>query len=53
LGLQDVKGTLNADADLLVLDAVECEDGNRRLVVEKVFKFGVNVFDLSDNAFGA
>lgn len=47
LGLEDVKGTLkaDADADLLVLDAKEGADGTRVLEVEQVWKFGVLIHD--------
>lgn len=54
LGLQDVKGSLkaDADADLLVLDAIEGGDGKRSLNVEQVWKFGTKVFDADDETFG-
>jgi len=47
LGLQNVKGTLKegADADLVVLDLQETEGGEKKLVVDEVWKFGVRVFD--------
>jgi N-acetylglucosamine-6-phosphate deacetylase len=53
LGLQGVKGSLDADADadLLVLDAME-EDGKRELKIEQVWKFGLQVYDAADDAFG-
>ncbi|TKA23337.1 hypothetical protein B0A50_07545 [Salinomyces thailandicus] len=54
LGLRGVKGTLDADADadLLVLDARESEDGTRSLKVEQVYKFGTLVYDDSDEGGG-
>jgi N-acetylglucosamine-6-phosphate deacetylase len=47
LGLEDIKGTLKegADADLVVLDLHEAGSGEKRLVVDEVWKFGVKVFD--------
>ena len=50
LGLKHQKGTLapDADADLLVLDAVESADGTRELKVEQVWKFGVKLYDTTD-----
>ncbi|KAH7077976.1 hypothetical protein BKA63DRAFT_509432 [Paraphoma chrysanthemicola] len=47
LGMQDVKGTLKegADADLVVLDLQEAVGGEKKLVVDEVWKFGVKVFD--------
>lgn len=47
LGLEDVKGTLKegADADLVVLDLQEAVGGERKLVVDEVWKFGVKVSD--------
>jgi N-acetylglucosamine-6-phosphate deacetylase len=47
LGLDDVKGTLKegADADLVVLDLQEAGNGERKMVVDEVWKFGVKVFD--------
>ncbi|KAK6420972.1 N-acetyl-glucosamine-6-phosphate deacetylase [Oleoguttula sp. CCFEE 5521] len=47
LGLDGVKGCLEAgaDADLVVLDAVESGKGEKRIEVEQVWKFGVNVYD--------
>jgi N-acetylglucosamine-6-phosphate deacetylase len=47
LGLEDVKGTLKegADADLVVLDLHEAGNGEKKLVVDEVWKFGVKVFD--------
>lgn len=48
LGVEDVKGTLKkgADADLVVLDLQEgMVGGERKLVVDEVWKFGVKVFD--------
>lgn len=46
LGLQDVKGTLNAgaDADLVVLDDTDSDTGPT-LTVDQVWKFGVKIFD--------
>lgn len=54
LGLQDVKGSLtaDADADLLVLDATEDAGGKRTLTVEQVWKFGTKVHDAADDTFG-
>jgi N-acetylglucosamine-6-phosphate deacetylase len=47
LGVQDVKGTLKegADADLVVLDLQGEESGEKKLVVDEVWKFGVKVFE--------
>lgn len=48
LGLDKVKGTLleGADADLVVLDLQEGDAaGERKFVVDQVWKFGVKVFD--------
>jgi N-acetylglucosamine-6-phosphate deacetylase len=47
LGLGHVKGTLEegADADLVVLDLQEGADGEKKLVVDEVWKFGCKVFD--------
>jgi N-acetylglucosamine-6-phosphate deacetylase len=47
LGVQDVKGTLKegADADLVVLELQEVEDGEKKVVVNEVWKFGVRVFE--------
>ncbi|CAI9636360.1 n-acetylglucosamine-6-phosphate deacetylase [Alternaria burnsii] len=47
LGLQGIKGTLEegTDADLVVLDLQEDEGGEKKLVVDEVWKFGVRVFD--------
>ena len=49
LGLQHVKGTLNegADADLVVLELQDGVEGERKLVVDEVWKFGVKVFAAS------
>ncbi|KAG9379223.1 n-acetylglucosamine-6-phosphate deacetylase protein [Pyrenophora tritici-repentis] len=46
LGLQGVKGSLRegADADLVVLDLRDGAEGERRVVVDEVWKFGVKVF---------
>lgn len=45
LGLEGVKGTLmeGADADLVVLDLQATADGEKKLVVDEVWKFGVRV----------
>jgi N-acetylglucosamine-6-phosphate deacetylase len=50
LGLEDVKGTLKegADADLVVLDLQETVVGEKRLVVDEVWKFGCKVFHRTD-----
>jgi N-acetylglucosamine-6-phosphate deacetylase len=47
LGLQDVKGCLQAgaDADLVVLDDIVSNDGLQTLKVDQVWKFGDCVFD--------
>lgn len=48
LGLEDMKGTLKegADADLVVLDLQDgAVGGEKKIVVEEVWKFGVKVFD--------
>ncbi|WPG98888.1 carbohydrate esterase family 9 protein [Acrodontium crateriforme] len=47
LGMEKEKGTLKpeADADLLILDAIESADGKKELKVEQVWKFGVKVYD--------
>ncbi|KAF2788486.1 carbohydrate esterase family 9 protein [Melanomma pulvis-pyrius CBS 109.77] len=53
LGLQDVKGSLKegADADLVVLDLQEeKEEGEKKLVVEQVWKFGEKVFERDGSA---
>lgn len=54
LGLAHVKGTLSpgADADLLVLEDREDEDGTKTLSVEKVWKFGTLVHDATDEKAG-
>lgn len=46
LGLEGVKGTLRegADADLVILNLQATEDGEKKLVVDEVWKFGVKVF---------
>lgn len=51
LGLTGVKGTLDedADADLVVLDVQEVEGGEKKLVVDQVWKFGVKVSDKDKN----
>jgi N-acetylglucosamine-6-phosphate deacetylase len=50
LGVEKTKGTLeeDADADLLVLDAIEEADGTRRFEVDQVWKFGVLVHRRSE-----
>jgi N-acetylglucosamine-6-phosphate deacetylase len=53
LDLQDVKGTLNegADADLVILSSQDgAVGGERKLVVDEVWKFGVKVFDKVQSA---
>lgn len=47
LGLAGVKGTLDndADADLCVFSEETGEDGEPKLVVDQVWKFGTKVFD--------
>ncbi|CAO2647749.1 Nn.00g086710.m01.CDS01 [Neocucurbitaria sp. VM-36] len=47
LGMQHTKGTLKegADADLVVLELQDGAEGERKLVVDEVWKFGVKVFD--------
>jgi N-acetylglucosamine-6-phosphate deacetylase len=47
LGLAGVKGSLenDADADLCVFSEEEGENGERKLVVDQVWKFGAKVFD--------
>ena len=52
LGLQHVKGTLRegADADLVVLDLQDGGDGEKKLVVDEVWKFGVKVCATSQTA---
>ncbi|KAI4913267.1 uncharacterized protein J4E92_009890 [Alternaria infectoria] len=52
LGLEGVKGCLDegADADLCVLDLKENEDGEKRFVVDEVWKFGVRVFERGPEA---
>jgi len=54
LGVQGVKGTLEAegDADLLVLDAREDSNGLRELKIEQVYKFGMLVHDEGRKDFG-
>jgi N-acetylglucosamine-6-phosphate deacetylase len=46
LRMEDVKGTLKegADADLVVLDLQQAADGERKLIVDEVWKFGTKVF---------
>lgn len=51
LGVHEVKGTLKegADADLVVLDLQEgAVGGEKKLVVDEVWKFGIKVFDRAD-----
>ena len=53
LGLQDLKGTLRegADADLVVLDLQEgAVGGERRLLIDQVWKFGTKLFDAAQSA---
>ncbi|KAF2867567.1 hypothetical protein BDV95DRAFT_610483 [Massariosphaeria phaeospora] len=53
LGVQDVKGTLRegADADLVVLDLQEgAVGGERKLVVDQVWKFGTKIFESAQGA---
>ncbi|KAF1837285.1 N-acetylglucosamine-6-phosphate deacetylase [Decorospora gaudefroyi] len=52
LGMHNVKGTLKegADADLVVLDLQELADGEKKVVVDEVWKFGVKVFDRVNRA---
>jgi N-acetylglucosamine-6-phosphate deacetylase len=47
LGVERVKGTLRegADADLVVLEVKEGEGGDREVLVDEVWKFGVKVFE--------
>lgn len=47
LGLEDTKGTLQegADADLVVLDLQKTANGEDKLVIDEVWKFGCKVFD--------
>lgn len=46
LGLSGVKGTLDADADAdLVILSEELSDDGKNLIVDQVWKFGVKVFD--------
>lgn len=47
LGLQGVKGSLDAgaDADLVVLSEDTGDNGRTSLVVDEVWKFGVNIFE--------
>ncbi|KAF2828359.1 Metallo-dependent hydrolase [Ophiobolus disseminans] len=51
LGLGDMKGTLKegADADLVVLDLQEVVGGDKKLVVDEVWKFGMKVFARAEN----
>jgi N-acetylglucosamine-6-phosphate deacetylase len=46
LGIQGVKGTLEAgaDADLVVFSEERDENGAMKLVVDEVWKFGARVF---------
>jgi N-acetylglucosamine-6-phosphate deacetylase len=52
LGVGDIKGSLKegADADLVVLDLRKAVGGERKLVVDEVWKFGVKVFDRTQSA---
>lgn len=53
LGVENVKGTLKegADADLIVLDLQDgAVGGEKKLVVDEVWKFGVKVFDIAHTA---
>jgi N-acetylglucosamine-6-phosphate deacetylase len=52
LGLGNVKGSLNsdADADLVVIDEIINRDGSRKLVIDQVWKFGTKVHDRLQNA---
>ncbi|RFU36280.1 hypothetical protein B7463_g13, partial [Scytalidium lignicola] len=47
LGLSGVKGCLesDADADLVVLDEQIAPNGETKLIVDQVWKFGIKVFD--------
>lgn len=51
LGISDKKGNIipGADADLLVLSK-EDSAGGVKLVVEQVWKFGIKVFDITDDS---
>lgn len=52
LGIEDRKGTLRpgADADLVVLNEAVGGDGQLMLTVEKVYKFGAEVYNAGDKA---
>ncbi|KAI5814187.1 hypothetical protein BZA77DRAFT_339171 [Pyronema omphalodes] len=52
LGIEERKGMLRpgADADLVVLNEVVGSDGNIKLTVEKVYKFGAEVYSAGDKA---
>ena len=53
LGIHNIKGTLQegADADLVVLDLQEgAVGGERKLIIDQVWKFGTKVFDLAQSA---
>jgi N-acetylglucosamine-6-phosphate deacetylase len=47
LGLKGVKGSLesDADADLCVISEEVGKSGERKLVIDQVWKFGTKVFD--------
>ncbi|KAH8732294.1 n-acetylglucosamine-6-phosphate deacetylase-like protein [Phaeosphaeriaceae sp. PMI808] len=51
LGIENTKGTLKqgADADLVVLDLQETMDGEKKLIVDQVWKFGTKVFERIQN----
>lgn len=46
LGIQDVKGCLDndADADLVVLSEDNQSDAGTQLVIDEVWKFGTKIF---------
>lgn len=49
LGLSDIKGNLeaDADADLVIIDEEIDEFGKKNLIIDQVWKFGSKVFDRS------
>jgi len=51
LGIEKEKGSLNAgaDADLVILDLLQGEDGKRNFTVEQVWKFGKLVHQSAEN----
>lgn len=50
LGLEGVKGSLDADADAdLVIFSEEMEDGASQLVLDEVWKFGAKVSSLNSS----